>query len=136
MQQERKRGNEFRTTVICVDGYENGILSGRFYNPHLGNGESFRSMLELVLRVEHMLDEMDFPQAFTAARTFAKGQTPESNPSGETLQSGRLAPFTVKILFRQNASWQGSVIWQEGREEQSFRSLLELLTLVDSALNR
>lgn len=134
--QERKRGNEFRTTVICVDGYENGIISGRFYNPYLGSGESFRSMMDLIFRIENMLDDMDFPQPFNATRTFAKNTAPEANPSEETVQSGKLATFTVKILFRQNASWQGSIAWQEGRAEQSFRSVLELLTLMDSALRQ
>ena len=28
-------GNEYRTTVVCVDAYEDGVLSGRLYNPAL-----------------------------------------------------------------------------------------------------
>ena len=51
-----------------------------------------------------------------------------------TRTPGRLAPFIVRILFRQNASWQGSVVWVEGRQEERFRSALELVLLMDSAL--
>jgi len=40
----------------------------------------------------------------------------------------------ARILFRQNASWQGSVVWVEGRQEERFRSALELVLLMDSAL--
>ncbi|MBQ3147093.1 MAG: hypothetical protein IJB91_05120 [Oscillospiraceae bacterium] len=47
---------------------------------------------------------------------------------------GDLATFAVKILFRQNASWQGSVTWLEGKREQSFRSVLELILLMSTAL--
>ena len=47
---------------------------------------------------------------------------------------GELATFAVRIIFRQNASWQGSVVWLEGEREESFRSALELVLLMDSAL--
>ncbi|NLW65775.1 MAG: hypothetical protein GXY26_06040, partial [Clostridiales bacterium] len=36
--------------------------------------------------------------------------------------------------FRQNASWQGVITWAEDRREESFRSALELVFLMDSAL--
>ena len=35
---------------------------------------------------------------------------------------------------RQNATWQGSVTWVEKKEKQQFRSALELLKLIESAL--
>ena len=47
----------------------------------------------------------------------------------------RFPTFAVRILFRQNASWQGSVTWLEGNREESFRSVLELIFLMDSALS-
>lgn len=43
--------------------------------------------------------------------------------------------FIVKVLDRQNATWQGSVTWVEERKEQHFRSALELLKLIDGALD-
>ena len=44
--------------------------------------------------------------------------------------------FVIKILNRQNATWQGSVSWNEENQEQYFRSALELLKLIDGALDR
>lgn len=41
----------------------------------------------------------------------------------------------VCVLFRQNASWQGSEQWIEGAREESFRSVLELALLMDGALS-
>ena len=43
--------------------------------------------------------------------------------------------FVIKILDRQNATWQGSISWVEGEQEQYFRSALELLRLLDGALD-
>ncbi|MBO5429734.1 MAG: hypothetical protein J6A10_07205 [Peptococcaceae bacterium] len=45
-----------------------------------------------------------------------------------------LSTFKVKVLFRQGASCQGKVEWVEEGMETSFRSALELVKLMDSAL--
>ena len=42
--------------------------------------------------------------------------------------------FLIQVLDRQNATWQGTVTWTEGKREQPFRSALELLKLMDSVL--
>ena len=43
--------------------------------------------------------------------------------------------FILNIYNRQNATWQGSVTWVEKKEKQQFRSALELLKLIESALD-
>lgn len=43
--------------------------------------------------------------------------------------------FVVKILNNQNATWQGTVAWTDGRKQETFRSALELIRLLDSAVN-
>ena len=43
--------------------------------------------------------------------------------------------FVVKILDRQNATWQGSVTWLEEQKVQFFRSALELMKMIDGALD-
>lgn len=134
--QERLRGNEFRTTVVCVDSYEEGVLAGRFFNPSCPEGQSFNSLSQFLVQMEDLFDKLQLPQSFTAVRAFsepplARGtQAPDRSPSRE----GALCTFAVRILFRQNASWQGSVTWLEEKREQSFRSVLELVLLMDSAL--
>ena len=117
--QGRAWGNEYRTTIVCVDEYQDSILSGRLYHPCLSEGDSFRSLMEFFRKMEDLLDGMQFPQSFTA---------------GADMREGRCATFAVRVLFRQNASWQGSVSWLEGSREESFRSALELAFLMDSAL--
>jgi hypothetical protein len=48
--------------------------------------------------------------------------------------TGKKGTFVVQILNQQNATWQGTVNWMEEKETQPFRSLLELIRLMDSAL--
>ena len=42
--------------------------------------------------------------------------------------------FLVQIRNTQNATWQGTVAWTDGRKQETFRSALELLLLMNSAL--
>ena len=130
-------GNEYRTTVVCIDSYDNRVLAGRLYNPYCPDGKEFRSLIEFMLVMERLLDEMNFPQPFDGRRTFqgADARTVRWVKSGErSLDTGKCATFQLRVLFRQNASWQGSVRWVEGQLEESFRSVLELMLLMDGAL--
>lgn len=43
--------------------------------------------------------------------------------------------FIVKILNKQNSTWQGSVTWVEEQRTQHFRSALELIKLIDGVLD-
>lgn len=44
--------------------------------------------------------------------------------------------FVVKILHQQNNTWQGTINWVNNKEEKSFRSALELIRLMDSAMTK
>lgn len=44
--------------------------------------------------------------------------------------------FIVHINGKQNQSWQGEVEWVQGQKSQSFRSAMELLQLMDSAMDQ
>ena len=44
--------------------------------------------------------------------------------------------FLVKIMGHENATWQGKVTWIEGQREQYFRSALELIKLIDGAVEK
>lgn len=43
--------------------------------------------------------------------------------------------FVVNIRSRENSTWQGRVTWLDEKETRSFRSLLELIKLIDNALD-
>ena len=133
----RMIGNEYRTTMVCIDSYKNRVLAGRLYNPFCPEGKRFESLIEYLLVMESLLDQMKFPQPFNDRRTFSDAMA-FSVGKAEYLSfdSGHYATFRVRILFRQNASWQGSVYWVEGNTEETFRSVLELALLMDSALSR
>lgn len=124
-----------RTSVICIDSYDGRVPTGRLYNKQYGVSVEFKGTIELLKIIDNMLDEAKYPQSFSVTRSFAPSKAPEGKSSpDEAVADGKLATFALKVLFRQNASWQGSVTWVEGKTEETFRSVLELLWLMDSAL--
>ena len=129
-------GEANRHIRLCIDSYEHGVPAGRYYHPALeGGGCAFQSLTQLLVGVEDLLDGTNFPQSFTARRTFVpQAETPPGGGAAGAPEKGALATFDIRLLFRQHASWQGGVVWIEGKAEQSFRSVLELVLLLDSAL--
>lgn len=126
---------QYRSTTICVDSYDNDVLCGRLYNPCFENGFCFRSTMELLKKMELVLTRMNQPQAFTTNKVFRPAKEVDLGiPLQDNTQKGKLATFSVSVLFRRNVSWQGFVTWSEGRQEESFRSVFELLLLMDSVL--
>ena len=49
---------------------------------------------------------------------------------------GELGTFVVHVQHYENATWQGEVVWANQNRVQKFRSTLELLKLMDSALEQ
>ena len=46
----------------------------------------------------------------------------------------RKAVFRIQILFREHYTWQGKLVWQDENQEAVFRSVLELIQLIDEIL--
>ena len=43
--------------------------------------------------------------------------------------------FIVKVDNRQNGTWQGRIVWADENRATHFRSMLEMIRLMDEALN-
>ena len=133
---EKQVGDAYRRIRLCIDSYDSGVPKGRYCHPGLdGEGRSFNSLTQFLVGMEEWMDQANYPQSYTARRTFAPKTELNTDVRSETPQKGALATFLIRIMFRQHASWQGSVTWIEGRSEQTFRSALELILLLDSAMS-
>ena len=133
---EKKSGEAYRKIRLYVDSYDQGVIKGKYIPPGQEESRPFSSLVRFLVETESMLDEARFPQAFTAKRTFCSldAAAPEGGGAGGSVCTGKRATFDIRLLFRQHTSWQGTITWVEGRGEQSFRSVLELILLIDSAL--
>ena len=138
---------------VCVDSYEDADYQGLIYHPFSDEPVEFDGVSSLVLEMERLYDEWDFPQKGLADRKFLKHTEVEykkdqdgddrlpieiiqENNGVRNVQNkkGRLGTFVVQVSFRQNATWQGHVIYQEKNEKKDFKSELELIKYIDAAL--
>lgn len=49
-------------------------------------------------------------------------------------QPSEKGTFIIHIQCRKHATWQGTVVWADKKQSKQFRSALELLKLMDDAL--
>lgn len=128
---------------ICIDEDQNNEKQGRFYHRYSVEPVGFTDLNNLLIIADRLMDEIDYPQASTRSRAFfhRQGHTNQKGAvrvksSDEVLrEAGNKATFIVNVQYRQNATWQGKVLWAETDKSCNFRSALELLKLIDSALD-
>lgn len=106
----------------------------------------FPDSATLVIEMERFYDAIGYPQAATKTRKFMErkgGRIPAKEhmaviSDGQDLIQlrGNLATFLVGVTSRQNASWQGDVVWMEQKIRKHFCSDMELVVFVDDAVKK
>lgn len=131
---------------ICVDKITDGEHSGVMWHLYQDLPVAYNNTMDLLRKMEQFFDEWNFPQSSTISRSFHNGKNIQERPRDKKEAAARMdvqdllkkkgeeATFIVHVKFRQNATWQGEVIWADKKEKRCFRSALELLKLMDSAM--
>lgn len=131
--------------VICVDEVDGIFAQGRLYSAFLRCERPFSCFEDIIHLSELIFDLYSFPQSTFGKRYFRnpsqKHQIKREDimKNLQIIEESQLKPgakgtFVVRVLFRQNATWQGTVSWVEGNKTQQFRSMLELIHLLEDAL--
>ena len=129
------KGEQNRTVMVYIDSYTDNVPIGRFHVASNQEARAFKGLSQLLLGIDSELNRENFPQSFSELRKFnVPSQKSDSLLVFTNQEKGKMATFFVRILFRQNASWQGTLTWVEGGQEEYFRSVLELVGLMDNAL--
>lgn len=58
------------------------------------------------------------------------------NKKSQTSGTKEGTRFIVDVRYRENATWQGEVRWVDQNKQCNFRSALELLKLIDGAMDQ
>ena len=123
------------TFILTVTGYQDKHISGILNAPLAKKSYTFQNLVQLLLLMDTLMDTANFPQQGVAPRAFQAAQGTFIPQETTQKPASHLAVFEINVMFRQNASWQGSLLWQEGGQEVCFRSVLELILLMDNALS-
>ncbi len=130
---------EAKPILLKVYSYKNKNITGALNNLRLDQDLKFENLTQMLLGIEQILDMIQYPQASLETRSFSQvtGSVEPEKALKLAADKGKdtpIATFKLNILFRQNASWQGSLVWLEDNSEVQFRSALELVQLLDSVL--
>lgn len=122
-----------RVCIVKVYSYADRNPEGIIQNPNFDQDVSFANLAQMLFSMDALFDEIGNPRRTMKPRGFVAEQA-KARCAGEASECKRpLATFRIDVMFRQNASWQGNLIWLERKEEAQFRSVLELIIIMDSA---
>lgn len=129
--------------VVCIHSYQ--PFSGEIFHLYSAESVKIRSGYQICVELDRLCDEIGYPISNVSLRSFGnRTESPRRNYREVnrvmsfdqlTEKSGSQGTFMVHVQFRQNATWQGQITWMEKKETQNFRSALELMKLIDSALD-
>ena len=126
---------ENNACYICVNSYAGREPKGVVYSAFIGKGKEFRSTMDMLDLISQLIN--GFNEDKTVMRNFGveiETSAWEQAPFVEKRSAGDAATFKLDIIFRQGNDWQGKIHWLEEDKEECFRSGLEMLRLIDSAL--
>ncbi len=133
--------------VMRMECHGNSV-AGEFRHFYVQESETFNSLSEFFYKLEMMLEQINVPQAATTCR---KGW----GKPGAKYGDDRDAParkwkfleeplmisgnknglfFLIHIRYRYNSSWQGEVRWLKENCTMMFRSVLELLMVLENTI--
>jgi len=141
----------------------NGNLQGELTCKSLEEPFKFTSLMSMIEMMETTFDAKGFPEKHMLPRTFGKAKprirkhevdlealVKEHSNKRETTSgvsdpgessvtepkngADKTCNFDISVRFRHNAEWQGSIRWVEKDVTKQFSSIIELLKLIDNAL--
>lgn len=126
--------------TVKVSSYNNRVITGWVYNAHFDKTVPFSDGLELLTVMENLFEALSFPGRFEDYRHFTNRMQKKNRKGIKEREdmSDRLkeeqATFIIHVQFRRNATWQGTIQWVDQDKRQSFRSTLEMIRLIDEAM--
>lgn len=144
--------------VLCADRGAGYHLSGRFYHFYSREPVYFENADQLIFEMEEFFDKIHFPYPATNIRTFSGNKSTDRNEKDEKTRGqeqrgyrfekrekimkdqellnrhGDMGSFIIRVQQRQNSSMQGRLTWIEKNKTVYFRSVWEMIRLIDSAV--
>ncbi len=127
--------------VLCVDRLE-PVMAGRYCHHYHEEAIGFEGMTDLLLQLEDLYNDLRFPfpgnnerHFFEKEVTYMEKEMTRKLEDDEMLEMhGDLGTFIIRVQHRQNSSWQGRITWVEQDKTLYFRSVWEMVKLIEEAM--
>lgn len=130
--------------VVCVNRIHEGEFEGELWHSYSEESYHFKTSGQMTREMERLYDWLKFPHPGQNSRSFTEekrnwyGEHERKKVmSDENLlgKHGDIGTFIVRVQHRQNSSWQGRITWMEEDKTINFRSVWELIKLMESAVD-
>ena len=130
--------------ILCINETAGGSPGGLLYHSYRRTPIPFSNLDQAVFHMEALYDYLRFPHPSTNERSFAEPKkqaqlTAERkkvmNDDDLLQKHGDIGTFIVRVQHRQNSSWQGRITWMENDKTVYFRSIWEMIKLIESAVD-
>ena len=130
--------------VLCIDEFVNDDLSGRIYHSYQVEATKIVNKIDALEKMERLFNELNFPFPGNNERHFVKQEEHIEREKKEKMvkddeileMHGDLGTFIIRVQHRQNSSWQGRITWVEEDKTLYFRSIWEMMKLIDEAMEK
>ena len=138
--------------TIALLSYENGVVCGDLHSPVLKKSIQFHNLTELILIMDQIMKDLNIPEYDERNHhVIIKNQSLDIQLDYQDLKRDNFEKhlnhslmypkkskdiFTVKVMYRQNNSWQGEMTWLRTNKTRFFRSALELVELIYSVIDK
>ena len=125
---------------VCIDQITETEKQGRMYGCYSREPFRFQNELQLMRKMEELMDWLDYPQSSMKTRSYQKAEREKQADQPEKVwgceemlqERGVRGTMVIHVQYRQNATWQGKILCVETGETQEFFSMLELLKIIDN----
>ena len=98
------------------------------YHKYTEGPVGFHTVQDCLLKMDALFDRIGYPQTTVRQRNFKnlpesmekEEAVPVSDAAKVLAQSGELVTFVVHVNYRQNATWQGEVVWADTKQRCRF----------------
>lgn len=108
---------------VAIDEYNSYCMEGHIHQIASEDKFYFCSAIQMMEYMEHMI-----------AGSVSEKKVVTDQALGIYRDKGKKATFIIRLLFCENSTWQGRIRWKETSQTMNFRSFLELIKLMDTAL--
>lgn len=130
--------------VLCINRIGDGTIKGCLYHGYQKEGIYFDGYEKIIRVAERLFFALGYPYQGTEDRMIYGGISnfPKRDRMERVLMDdellekhGDMGTFVVRVQHRQHSSWQGSVTYLEENRSVYFRSVLELIKIIDGVLD-
>lgn len=124
--EEKKDGLGKKMCEVALQSCSRLGMKGDISHPSVEQSLTFFNEFELLDGIKHIVNPM----------LEGQGEGKLIIPRSMTVSNQSFAgsTFVVRVLFRRNSTWQGTICWKEKKSQVNFRSFMEMLLLMHEAV--